>query len=373
MPQMKKTLLALAIAGLAATAHADVTVKLGAAGPLTGPLSHIGKDGENGIRLAIEDANARGIVIGGQKVKFELDSEDDQADPRIATTVAQRLVDAGVKGVIGHVTSGASIPASRIYEQAGIPIITPSSTSPALTHQGFKVTFRVIANDLQQGAAMAKYATQKFKVKRVAVIDDRTAYGQGLADALADAMRKDGAQIVGREFTNDKATDFTAILTKLKAQNPDAIFYGGMDAQGSPMLKQIRQLGMKSLFLSGDGLCTAEMLKLSAKELDDRVYCTQAGIPMTKMPGGAKFNQRFVERYKGEVQLYAPYNYDATMALIEAMQKANSVEPAKYLPALKALNTKGVTGNISFDAYGDIREGGVSFYSYKDGKWVPTE
>jgi len=370
---MKKLVLALVVAGLAATAHADVVVKLGAAGPLTGPLSHIGKDGENGIRLAIEDANARGITIGGQKVRFELDSEDDQADPRIATTVAQRLVDAGVKGVIGHVTSGASIPASRIYEQAGIPVITPSSTSPALTRQGYKVTFRVIANDLQQGSAMAKYATQKFHVKRVAVIDDRTAYGQGLADALANAMRKDGARIVGREFTNDKATDFTAILTKLKSQNPDAIFYGGMDAQGSPMLRQIRQLGMKSLFLSGDGICTAEMLKLSAKELDNRVYCTQAGLPMTKMPGGLKFQQRFKERFKTDVQLYAPYNYDAAMALITAMEKAGSIEPAKYLPALKALNMKGITGNISFDQYGDVREGGVTFYGYKDGKWVPVD
>lgn len=370
---MKKTLLCLALTGLATFAHADTTVKLGAAGPLTGPLSHIGKDGENGIRLAIEDANARGIVIGGQKVKFELQSEDDQADPRIATTIAQRLVDSNVKGVIGHVTSGASIPASRIYEQAGIPVITPSSTSPELTKQGFKVTFRVIANDIQQGEAMAKYATQKLHVKRVAVIDDRTAYGQGLADALVAAMRKNGAQIVGREFTNDKATDFTAILTKLKGQNPDAIFYGGMDAQGSPMLRQLRQLGMKSLFLSGDGVCTAEMLKLSAKELDNRVFCTQAGIPMTKMPGGVKFQQRFQEHFKTEVQLYAPYNYDATMALIEAMKAANSAEPAKYLPALKALNIKGVTGNIAFDAKGDIREGGVTFYLFKDGKWVPAE
>jgi branched-chain amino acid transport system substrate-binding protein len=370
---MKRLVLALSMLGMALNTYADVTVKLGAAGPLTGPLSHIGKDGENGIRLAIEDANARGIVIGGQKIKFELVSEDDQADPRTATTVAQRLVDAGVKGVIGHVTSGASIPASRIYEQAGIVVITPSSTSPILTRQGFKYVYRVIANDLQQGEAMAKYATKKLGVKRIAVIDDRTAYGQGLADALTDDMRKSGVQIVGREFTNDKATDFTAILTKIKGENPDAIFYGGMDAQGSPMLRQIRQLGMKVTFLSGDGVCTAEMLKLSAAQLDDRVFCTQAGISMDKMPGGAKFRARFQQRFKADVQLYAPYNYDAAMTLIEAMKAANSVEPAKYLAAMKTLNIKGVTGNISFDANGDIRAGGVSFYSYKDGKWVPTE
>jgi len=370
---MQRTVLALALLGLTSAAYADITVKLGAAGPLTGPISHIGKDGENGIRLAIEDANAKGITIGGQKVKFELVSEDDMADPRTATTVAQRLVDAGVKGVIGHVTSGASIPASRVYEQAGIPVITPSSTSPLLTRQGFKMTFRVIANDLQQGEAMAKYATKKLGIKKVAVIDDRTAYGQGLADALSDSMRKDGAQVVAREFTNDKASDFTAILTKIKGLNPDAIFYGGMDAQGSPMLRQVRQLGIKGAFLSGDGLCTAEMLKLSAAVMDNHVFCTQAGIPMDKMPGGAKFRERFEQRFKGEVQLYAPYNYDAANALIEAMKAANSVEPAKYLPALKALKIKGITGNIAFDANGDIRDGGVTFYGFKDGKWVATE
>lgn len=372
---MKLTQISLAIAllAVAGTASADITVKLGVAGPLTGPASHFGKDGENGARLAVEDANAKGLVIGGQKVKFEVLSEDDQADPRTATTVAQRLVDEGVKGVIGHVTSGASLPASRVYEQAGIPVITPSSTAPTLTQQGFKVTFRVIANDNQQAEAMAAYATKQLKLKKIAVIDDRTAYGQGLADALTAAMKKNGAQVVAREFTNDKATDFMSILTKLKGMNPEAIFFGGMDAQGSPMLRQIRQLGMKSIFLSGDGLCTSEMLKLSAKELDNRVFCTQAGVPMDKMPSGAKFNEHFKSRFKSNVLLYAPYSYDATNALIEAMKTANSVEPAKYLPALKTLKFQGVTGPISFDAKGDINNGGVTFYSYKEGKWVPVQ
>lgn len=371
--KLSRISLALALVAAATAASADVTVKIGAAGPLTGPISHIGKDGENGIRLAIEDANAKGLTIGGQKVKFELVSEDDQADPRTATTVAQRLVDAGVKGVIGHVTSGASIPASRVYEQAGIPVITPSATAPQLTQQGFKTTFRVIANDLQQAEAMSNYATKKLKLKRIAIIDDRTAYGQGLADALATSLRKSGAQVVAREFTNDKATDFMSILTKLKGMNPDAIFYGGMDAQGSPLLRQIRQLGMNATLLSGDGLCTDQMLKLSVKDLDNRVFCTQAGIPMEKMPGGLKFKERFKQRFNTEVQLYAPYNYDAANALIEAMKLANSVEPAKYLPAMQRLSFKGVTGEISFDTKGDVKQSGVTFYSYKDGKWAAAE
>ena len=371
---MKHTLIAFALAGLSVgAAHAQTVVKIGHAGPLTGPVAHFGKDGENGARLAVEEVNAKGLKIGGQEVKLELVSEDDQADPRTATTVAQRLTDEGVKGVVGHVTSGASIPASRVYEQAGIPVITPSSTSPKLTQQGFKVTYRVIANDLQQGEAMAKYALDTLKVKKVAIIDDRTAYGQGLADAFGESLKKAGGELVGREFTNDKATDFTAILTKIKAKAPDAVFYGGMDAQGAPMLRQMRQLGMDATYLGGDGSCTGEMIKLAGGALDDKVFCTQAGIPPTQMPGGKAFLDRFKARFKGDVLLYAPYSYDATMALVEAMKLADSTDPAKYLPALQKVNFQGVTGNIAFDAKGDIKEGGVSMYHFINGKWEALE
>ena len=370
---MKRSAMMLALAGvmMAGTtpALADTVVKIGFAGPLTGPISHVGKDEQFGAQLALDDANAKGISLAGQKVKFELMSEDDQADPRTATTVAQRLVDAGVKGVIGHVTSGAAIPASRIYEQAGIPAITPSSTSPKLTRQGYKTTYRVIANDTQQGSAMAKFATGVLKAQRIAVIDDRTAYGQGLADALVDSLKQLGIKPVGREFTNDKATDFAAILTKLKATKPDAIFYGGMDAQGAPLLKQMKQLGITAKYLGGDGACTAEMIKIAGAAMSGDVYCTQAGIPMDRMPAGKAFNERFTKRFSVPVQLYAPYSYDAANALIEAMKLANSSDPAKYLAQLQKVSFKGVTGNIAFDAQGDSREGGVALYQFNGGKW----
>lgn len=370
---MKRSVTMLAVAGVAmavgSAALADQVVKIGFAGPLTGPISHVGKDEQFGAQLALDDANAKGLTIGGQKVHFELMAEDDQADPRTATTVAQRLVDAGVMGVVGHVTSGAAIPASRIYEQAGVPSVTPSSTTPKLTRQGFKTTYRVIANDLQQGAAMAGFALDVLKAQRIAVIDDRTAYGQGLADALVDSLKARGVKPVGREFTNDKATDFAAILTKLKAAKPDAIFYGGMDAQGAPLLRQMKQLGIAARYLGGDGVCTAEMLKLAGAAMSSEVYCTQAGIPMDKMPSGKAFNERFAKRFKTPVQLYAPYSYDAASALIEAMKLANSVEPAKYLPQLAKVSFKGVTGNIAFDAHGDVREGGVALYQFHNGKW----
>lgn len=358
-----------ALAGSGA-ALAQTVVKIGHAGPLTGPIAHFGKDGEMGARLAIDDANAKGVSLGGQKVKFELVSEDDQGDPRTATTVAQRLTDLGVKGVVGHVTSGASIPASRVYEQAGVPVVTPSSTSPKLTRQGYKVTFRVIANDLQQGEAMAKYAADTLKAAKVAIIDDRTAYGQGLADAFADAAKQRGIQVVGREFTTDKSTDFLAILTKIKAKAPDAVFYGGMDAQAAPMLRQLRQLGSTATYLGGDGVCTGEMIKLAGNAMSDKVYCSQASLPPAKMPGGADFLTRFKQHYKADVLLYAPYSYDAATALIEAMKAADSSEPAKYLPALRKVSFKGVTGEIAFDQQGDIRNGGVSMHRFHDGKWT---
>ncbi len=367
---MKHTLIAFAMAGLAVgAAQAQTEVRIGHAGPLTGPVAHFGKDGENGARLAIEDINASGPTIGGKPVRFALVSEDDQADPRTATTVAQRLTDLGVQGVVGHTTSGASIPASRVYEQAGVPVITPSSTSPKLTQQNYKTTYRVIANDLQQGEAMAKYAIETLGLSKFAVIDDRTAYGQGLADAFGESLKKLGGEIVGREFTNDKATDFTAILTKIKARSPDAVFYGGMDSQGAPMLRQMRQLGIAATFLGGDGSCTGEMIKLAGGAIDDKVYCTQAGIPLARMPGGTDFLERFRKRFNADVLLYAPYSYDAATALVEAMKLAGSTEPAAYLPALQKVDFQGVTGRIAFDDKGDVRDGGVSLYRFADGKW----
>jgi branched-chain amino acid transport system substrate-binding protein len=371
--KLNNLLIALAAASFAAGAvqAKEVVVRIGHAGPLTGPAAGFGKDGENGARLAIEDVNAKGLKIGDDTVKFELVSEDDQADPRTATTVAQRLADSGVKGVVGHVTSGASIPASRIYEQAGIPVITPSSTSPKLTQQGYKMTFRVIANDLQQGNALGKYAVDQLKATKIAVIDDRTAYGQGLADAFANAVKAAGGQVVGREFTNDKATDFMAILTKIKAANPDAVFYGGMDSQSGPMARQMKQLGMTAKFLTGDGGCTGEMIKMAGDALSATTFCTQAGIPLDKMPRGAAFRTQFKQRYGSDIHVYAPYAYDATMAVIEAMKAANSVEPAKYQPSLRSLAYQGVTGPVAFDDKGDIKGGAVTVYNFSAGQWAP--
>jgi branched-chain amino acid transport system substrate-binding protein len=346
-------------------------VKIGASSPLTGPQAHLGKDNENGTRLAIDDANSQSIMIGGHKVHFEMISEDDAADPKTGTFVAQKFVDQKVNGVIGHLNSGTTIPASRIYSEAGIPQISPSATNPKYTHQGFKTAFRVMPNDTQQGSEVGRFVAGKLGAKTVAVVDDSSQYGQGLATQFEEAAKAAGVTIVTHEHTDDKATDFQAILTNIKAKNPDLVYYGGMDAQGGPMMKQLKALGLQSRFMTGDGGCTTEFLHLSGKE-GEGAYCSLPGLPLEKMPKGADFKSRFNAKY-GDIQSYAPYCYDAVMVLIAAMKKADSVDPAKYGPLLAQTEVDGVTSHIAFDEFGDLRGGVITVYQNQGGKWVPQE
>jgi branched-chain amino acid transport system substrate-binding protein len=348
-----------------------LTVRIGASAPLTGPQAHIGKDNESGTRMAIDDANAKGIVIGGRKVHFELISEDDQADPKTATIVAQKLVDNKVSGVIGHLNSGTTIPASRIYNDNGIVQISPSATATAYTSQGFKTAFRVMANDAQQGRVLGEYATKNLGAKKIAVIDDRTGYGQGLADEFIKSAQANGAQIVAHEYTNDKAYDFTAVLTAVKGKQPELLFFAGMDPQAGPMARQLKTLAMNLKFMMGDGGYTPQFIKL-AGDAADGSYASLPGVPLDKMPGGKDFEKRFVAKYQ-PIQLYAPYCYDAVNVMIAAMQQAGSVEPAKYLPALAGITHDGVTARIQFDEKGDLKGGAITLYQVQGGKWQPLE
>jgi branched-chain amino acid transport system substrate-binding protein len=352
-------------------ASGDLVVRIGASAPLTGPQAHLGKDNENGTRMAIDDANAKGIMIGGRKAHFELISEDDQADPKTATIVAQKLVDDKVNGVIGHLNSGTTIPAAKIYSDNGIPQISPSATAVTYTAQGFKTAFRVMANDSQQGRVLGEYAAKNLGAKRIAVIDDRTAYGQGLADEFIKSAKANGAQIVAHEYTNDKAMDFTAVLTAVKGKKPDLLFYGGMDAQGGPMAKQLKALALKTKFMTGDGGYTPEFIRLAGAAAEG-VYASLPGVPLDKMPGGKAFSERFVAKY-GPIQLYAPYCYDAVNVMIAAMQKAGSADPEKYLPALAGITYDGVTAKIQFDEKGDLKGGAITIYQVQHGKWQPLE
>jgi len=363
---------ALFAALLAATgAQAQEVVKIGHIGPTSGAIAHLGKDNELGARMAIDELNAKGVVIGGKPVKLVLLAEDDGGDPKQGTSAAQKLVDNKVNGVIGHLNSGTTIPASKIYSDAGIPQVSPSATNPKYTRQGYKTTFRVVADDVHLGGTLGRYAVQQLKGKSIAVIDDRTAYGQGVGDEFEKGVKAAGGKVVGREFTNDKATDFSAILTTLKAKKPDVVFFGGMDAVAGPMLRQMKQLGMSAKMIGGDGICSAQLPKLAAGTMGDgEVFCAEAG----GVEGEAKtamvdFNNRFRAKFNTEVQVYAPYVYDSVNLMVAAMVKAGSADPAKYLTALAATSGyKGVTGTISFDAKGDIKNGALTLYTYTGGK-----
>ena len=353
-------------------ATGPVTVKIGSASPLTGPQAHIGIDIRNGVQLAIEDANAANVEIGGRKVKFEMVAEDDEANPTKATTVAQKLVDSKVAGVVGHFNSGASIPASKIYSDAGIPQISPSSTNPKYTLQGFKTAFRVVAHDDQQGPTLGKYATEKVKAKTIAVIDDSTAYGQGLADAFEATVKAAGAKVVAREHTTDKDTDFKAILTRIRGRKPELVMFGGIDPQAGPMVKQMAELGIKAKFMGGDGMQTPNFIKLAGNAAEGAM-ASIPGLPKEEMPGGKAFLEKYKTKFKAEVELFAPMGYDAVMVLIDSMKRAGSTDPAKFLPEVGKTRYQGVIGPIAFDSKGDLVDGPITIYVVKGGKWVALE
>lgn len=346
-------------------------VHIGQVSPLTGPQAHLGRDNDNGARLALEEINAQGLTIGGKKVRLELKSEDDGADPKTATTVAQKLVDEGVVGVIGHLNSGATIPASKIYSDNGIPQISPSATAVAYTAAGYKTAFRLMTNDAQQGSVLGNYAVTKLGAKKIAIIDDRTAYGQGLADEVEKAVKAAGGEVVAREYTTDRATDFMAILTSIKGKAPDLVFFGGMDPQAAPMLKQMKQLGMNAKFLGGDGVQTPQFIALAGADAEGAL-ASNPGLPLNVMPGGQSFKSKFEAKY-GKIQNYSPYAYDAVYVMVDAMKRANSTEPAKYLAELPKTDYQGVTGHIRFDSKGDITGGAVTVYQVKDGAWQTLE
>jgi branched-chain amino acid transport system substrate-binding protein len=370
--QMKlKITVAAAIAVASGLTLAQEVIKIGHVAPTSGGIAHFGKDNEQGARLAIDELNAKGLKIGGKAVKFELLAEDDAGDPKQGTAVAQKLVDQKVKGVVGHLNSGTTIPAAKIYSEAGIPQISPSATNPKYTRQGFKTAFRVVADDVHLGGTLGKYAVNTLKGKSIAVIDDRTAYGQGVATEFEKAVKALNGNIVAHEFTTDKSTDFMSILTSIKAKKPDVVFYGGMDAVAGPMLRQMKSLGINVKFMGGDGICSSELPKLAGDGLvNDMVYCAEAGgVEGSQKAGMDAFKAKFKSKFGADVTLYSPYVYDAVNLLADAMVKADSSDPSKYLPVLaKTTNYAGVTGPITFDEKGDIKNGALTLKTYRDGK-----
>jgi len=352
----------------APAAPAAEVIKVGHVAPLTGGIAHLGKDNENGARLAVEEINAAGgLKVGDKTVKLDLVAEDDKADPKEGTLAAQKIVDSGAVAIVGHLNSGTSIPASKIYADAKMTQISPSATNPKYTEQGFKTAFRVVANDNQQGSVLANYAASVLKAKTIAIIDDRTAYGQGLADVVEKVAKEKGLKVTAREFTNDKATDFNAILTKVRAGKPDVVMYGGMDATAGPMAKQMTQLGIKSVLLAGDGVCSPEFVKL-AGDAAGILHCSMAGEAVEKLSKGQEFLDKYKKRFNADVQVYSPYSYDAVYVIADAIKRAGKSDRASITAAMPATNYNGLTGTIAFDEKGDIKGGAISMFKVVNGK-----
>lgn len=364
---------ALLLSAVSSASAQNIVVKIGHVGPLSGGQAHYGKDNENGVRMAIEDLNAKGLMIAGRKAVFELLAEDDAADPKQGTAVAQKLCDAKANGVVGHLNSGTSIPASRVYNDCSLPNITPSATNPKLTQNGFKTTFRILATDNALGAGLASMAADTLKLKRVAIIDDRTAYGAGIAEVFKRTAIAKGIQIVDEQYTTDKATDFNAILTSIRSKKADAIFFGGNDPQAGPMLRQMEQLGMTDIkYFGGDGICTPKLPELAAgaKTLAN-VVCADGGASLDKMPGGIAWKARYDKKFPGQFQVYSPFAYDAAMVLADAMVRAQSADPKVYGPKLFETNYQGVTAKIGFEADGELKNPAMTLSVFRDGKKVP--
>ncbi len=359
---------AASTSAIPAVAASEATVvKIGHVAPLSGSLAVLGQDNENGARLAIEDISAQGLTIDGHPIHLELDAQDDAADPKKGVDAAQRLVADHVVAVVGHLNSGVSVLASKTYSDANVAQISAASTNPGYTEQGFKTTFRVVPTDAQQGPVLATYALKTLHAKRIAVVDDATLYGRGLANEFAKAVVAGGGKIAGHEVTTEKSKDFKAILNKIKRVQPDVIMYAGMDATAGPFAKQAAALGMKAKILSGDGACSTQMATL-AGDASQNVVCSEVGVDLSKLDNGADFAKRYEARFHEPVQNYAPFTYDAVYVIVDAMKRANSVEAPKVLAAIASTDFKGLTGRISFDDKGDLKGGAFTLIDFKDNK-----
>jgi branched-chain amino acid transport system substrate-binding protein len=345
----------------------DNEIKIGHVAPLTGSIAHLGKQNENGALLAVEEINKAGLTINGKKLILKLVPEDDAADPKVAIQVAQKLVDAKVIAVVGHLNSGTSISASKTYSDAGITQVSPSATNPNYTKQGFKTTYRLVATDAEQGPALASYVANNLKAKVVAIIDDSTQYGKGLADEFEKTVKAAGITVLTRESSNDKATDFKAILNKVKAGKPDVIMYGGTDTTGGLLAKQALELGIPAKIVGGDFMCSDNLAEFAGDAIKN-VICSEAAMALSRMKAGPEFQKKYKERFNIDVDIYAPFSYDAVYLIVDAMKRANSVEPTKILAVMPQTNFEGLIGNIAFEDNGDLRDGIITIYNYQNKK-----
>lgn len=345
------------------------TIKIGVGGPMTGDQSKMGTDFKNGVSLALEEWNAKGGVLGKQ---LEIVLGDDQHDPKQAVSVANKMVNEGVAGVIGHFNSSCSIPSSDIYNRAGIPMISPGSTNPMFTEKGYKGVFRVCGRDDQQGRIGAEFVTGRLKLKKVAVIHDKTTYGQGLADEFKKALGS-GVEVVyyGAVVQGDK--DFKSVLTSVREKAPELIFFGGIYPEMGLLVRQAKELGIKAPFMSGDGSIDPKFIEIAGAQAAEGTYLTFSPDPK-HIPTAATFIDRYKVKY-GEIGPYSIYAYDAANILFTAIAEAKTTDGAAIIDKLHSMEFSGAVGKIKFDAKGDVTVAPYVVWITKDGRfeeyWKP--
>ncbi len=362
MTRLLWALLSLCIIVVLGCQKKDDVIQIGIAGPMTGDQAKMGMDFKNGAALAVEEWNGRGGVLGK---RLELIISDDQHDPKQAVSVANKMVNQGVVGVIGHFNSSCSIPASDVYNRAGIPMITPGSTNPQLTEKGYRNVFRVCGRDDQQGNVGAKYVSQVLKLKRVAVLHDKTTYGQGLADEFRRFLGDVAVVYYGGIVQGDK--DFKMILTAVKNKGPELIFFGGIYPEAGLLVKQAKELGLNAPFMSGDGTIDAKFIEIAGPASAEGTLLTFSPDP-NNIPSAKSFLEHYRAKF-GEVGPYSIYAYDATNILLTAIREAKSTEGKLIADTLHAMEFEGALGKLRFDAKGDVTVSPYVVWITRNGKF----
>ncbi len=337
-------------------------IKIGTAGPMTGDQSAFGQDQQNGVRMAIDEWNLKGGVMGK---KIELIVGDDQHDPKQAVSIANKMVNDGAVGIVGHFNSSCSIPASRIYNEQKVPMITHGSTNPQLTEQNIKGVFRVCGRDDQQGMKAAEFVTENMKAKSVAILHDKTTYGQGLADEFRKAVEgKVKVTYHGGITQGDK--DFSAVLTNIRTETPDLIYFGGIYPEGGLLVKQAKALGIKAPLMSGDGVISEEFLKIAGADAEG-TYVTFAP-DVNNIPSAKGFVDAYTKKY-GKPGPYSVYAYVAANILLQGIKEANSTDGEKIAEAIHKIKYNGALGSLEFDEKGDVKVSPYVVWQVKKGKW----
>lgn len=341
-------------------------IKIGIAGPLTGDQAKMGYDLINGVTLAIDEWNAKGGVLGKKIVMVK---GDDRRDPKEAVVVANKMVNEDVVGVIGHFNSSCSIPASTIYHSAGIIQITPASTNPKLTEQGFHNVFRICGRDDQQGLVGAKFVLEELKKTRIAILHDKTTYGQGLADEFKKNI-EGKAEIVVYEGIVQGENDYTPILTKVKEKAPEVLYFGGIYPEAGLIVKQMKEIGLDAIFVSGDGVIDPEFIKIGGKATEGAYM--SFGPSIKKLPTAKHFIEEYTKRF-GEIGPYSVYSYDAANILLKAISECKSTDGKKLAETIRNIKYDGAIGHIEFDEHGDVLVAPYIFWVVKNGEFVPLQ